>query len=174
MNPQTAWNPFKDMQDPKVDIEDSTCNPWTIIEPEDDGTAAGLKWAMQVTAPLPLEAISDLFSKAVTGGSSDLLPGISPERGVVSVTKSFFQASPNGISSDSVKDDVLGFFSLVISYAKGAKEEDEDTSPKEIISIMPRTDWTNIFNQVKSAIPGSLYDVVKIVACYKRSGDGVE
>lgn len=162
------------MQDPQLDIEDSTCNPWTIIEPEEDGAAAGLKWAMQVTAPLPLEAISDLFSKAVTGGSSALLPSISPERGVVSVTKDFFQASPNGISSDSVTDDVLGFFSLVISYAKGAKEEDEDTSPKEIISIMPRTDWANIFNQVKSGIPDSLYDAVKIVACYKRSGDGVE
>ena len=162
------------MQDPKVDIEGSSCNPWTITEPEDDGAAGGLKWGMQVTAPLPLEAITDLFSKAVTGGSSALLPGIRTERGMVSVTKDFFQASPNGISSDSVTDDVLGFFSLVISYAKGAKEEDEDISPKEIISIMPRTDWTNLFNQVKSAIPDSLYDVVKIVACYKRSGDGVE
>lgn len=162
------------MQDPQVEIEDSTCNPWTITEPEEDGAAAGLKWAMQVTAPLPLEAISDLFSKAVTGGSSALLPSISPDRGVVSVTKEFFQANPNGISSDSVTDDVLGFFSLVLSYAKGAKEEDEDTSPKEIISIMPRTDWTNVFNQVKADVPGTLYDVVKIVACYKRSGDGVE
>ena len=171
---QTAWNPFKGMQDPQVEIEDSTCNPWTITEPEEDGAAAGLKWAMQVTAPLPLEAISDLFSKAVTGGSSALLPSISPDRGVVSVTKEFFQANPNGISSDSVTDDVLGFFSLVLSYAKGAKEEDEDTSPKEIISIMPRTDWTNVFNQVKADVPGTLYDVVKIVACYKRSGDGVE
>ena len=162
------------MQDPHVDIQDSPCNPWTITQPEEGGGAGGIGWAPQVTAPLPLEAIQDLFSKAVGSQSSPLLSRINPGRGMVYVTKDFFQAKPNGISSDTVKDDVLGFFSLVVSYAKGAKDEEEDTSPKEIISLMPRTDWTNLFNQVKPAVPGTLYDIVKILACYSGSGSSLQ
>jgi len=51
------------MKDPTVKIDQSKCNPWKIVEPEKRGGAAGVKWAPQVTAPLPLEAISDLSSK---------------------------------------------------------------------------------------------------------------
>ncbi|KAL9033432.1 MAG: hypothetical protein Q9180_005946 [Flavoplaca navasiana] len=35
---------------------------------------------------------------------------------------------------------------------------------------MPRTDWTNLFNQVRQAVPGSLYELVKVLACYKHDG----
>lgn len=156
------------MQDSHVDVEDSTCNPWTITSPTIGGAAGEREWALQVTAPLPLEAIHDLFRIAVAGGSSPLLPQSDAQRGMgmVYVTKDFFQANPNGISSDSVTDDLLGFLSLVISYAKGAGYVLPGFSPKTIISIMPRTDWTNLFKQVESAIRGSLYDIVKILACY--------
>ena len=145
------------MQDPKVDVEKSTCNPWTIIKPLKDGAAANLGWALQVTAPLPLEAIHDLVGKAIANEASPLLPGIRPGKGMVYVTKEFFQANPNGISSDSVKADVLGFFSLVMSYAKGALTVTSGNNPKTIVSIMPRTDWTNLFYQIKPVVPGSLY-----------------
>lgn len=93
---------------------------------------------------------------------------------MVYVTKDFFQSKPNGISSDSVKADVLGFFSLVISYAKSARTEDEDKSHKELTSLMPRTDFTNLFKQVQPAVPGTLYDMVKILACYKNNGKNIE
>lgn len=142
--------------------------------PKSGGNAGAITWAPQVTAPLPLEAISDLFSKAVSGPGSALLPKKNPGVNMVHVTTDFFQSKPNGISSDNVKADVLGFFSLIVSYAKGAKVFLEDESPKGLISIMPRTDFTNIFDQVKSAIPGTLYDIVKILACYKNTVDGVE
>lgn len=168
---QTTWKPSADMEDPHVDVQYSTCNPWTITWPSTGGAAGSLVWALQVTAALPLEAIFDLFSKSIRGEPSALLPRIQPGRNMVYVTKDFFQTVPNGISADSVKNDVLGFFSLVISYAKGARTEAEDESPKNIISIMPRTDWTNLFNQVKAAIPGSLYDIVKILACYRYFED---
>ena len=58
-----------------------------------------------------------------------------------------------------------------MSYAKGAGEEAKDESPRNIISIMPRTDWINLFKQVKSAVPGSLYEIVKILACYRQDED---
>lgn len=160
------------MANNKVTVEDSTCNPWEIKEPGHGGGMADMTWAPQVTAPLPLEAINDLFSKAVAGQNSPLLSSINPGRGMVFVNKDFFQSKPNGISSTAVKDDVLGFFSLVMSYAKGAKAFEEDASPKELTSIMPRTDFTNLFKQVKSAVPGTLYDIVKVLACYKNTANG--
>jgi len=179
LNLQITWNPSADMKDPNVAVDQSKCNPWKITQPETGGGAANIGWAPQVTAPLPLEAISDLFSYIVTKSSSNnqapiLLPSRNPSNQMVYVTKEFFQSKPNGISSDSVKADVLGFFSLVISYAKAAKTEMEDESPKELSSIMPRTDFTNIFKQVKQAVPGTLYDIVKILACYKNNGKNVE
>lgn len=88
----------------------STCNPWRIAEPGPGGQADQIRWATQVTAPLPLEAISDLFSKAVTKTSSALLPTRSPERNMVWVTRDFFQSNPNVIAADSVNADGLGFF----------------------------------------------------------------
>lgn len=67
---------------------------------------------------------------------------------MVYVTKDFFQSKPNRISSESFEADVLGFFSLVIPYAKSARTEVEDQSPKDLTSLMPRTDFTNLFKQV--------------------------
>ncbi|KAL8867378.1 MAG: hypothetical protein Q9198_008538, partial [Flavoplaca austrocitrina] len=96
------WNPFKGIH---VDVEDSTCNPWTIIKPSVDGFSPYLEWGMQATAPLPLEAIHHLFRKAIAKEASPLLPSISSGTGMKLVTKEFFQANPNGISPDSVGDD---------------------------------------------------------------------
>ncbi len=157
-------------------VQGSACNPWKIAAPEHGGKADQIGWAPQVTAPLPLEAISDLFSKAVSNTPSDLLPSIRPGRNMVWVSKDFFQSNPNTISADSVKDDVLGFFSLILSYAKNARDEEEDQSPKELTSIMPRTEFTTIFAQVKSTVPlnpKTLYELVKVLACYKNNANGV-
>ena len=167
MNEQTDWDPSAQLNPNTLGVHDSKCNPWAIGFPEVGGSADQLVWAPQVTAPLPLESINDLFAKAAAKGTSALLPRTRVDRNIVSVTKGFFRAKPNGISSDSVEADVLGFFSLIMSYAKAARAEDENQSPKNLISIMPRTDFTNIFNQVKSSVPGTLYDIVKILACYK-------
>ncbi|KAL8918374.1 MAG: hypothetical protein Q9208_007393 [Pyrenodesmia sp. 3 TL-2023] len=169
-----SWDPSAKMDHNELDIEDSTCNPWSVVSPETGGSPDSIFWAAQVTAPLPLEAISDLFNQAVNEQASALLPKIRPEKNMVHVTKDFFQTSPNGISSDTVTDDVLGFFSLVISYAKGARKEESDTSPKEIISIMPRTDFTNIFSLLKADVSGDLYNIVTKLACYKNNEDNVE
>lgn len=90
---------------------------------------------VQVAAPFPLEAIGDLFAAALTPPvTSPLLPSVRLWKKKVSVTQKFFQFDPNGISSDSVRPDVLGIFSLVISYAKAARNQEtprcEDQSAK--------------------------------------------
>jgi len=143
------------------DIDGSPCNPWKIKEPEDSAGSNNILWGPQVTAPMPLEAISDLFAKNAANQPDPLLEKLNDQgkRGkvsqrMISVTKVFFQSNPNGISSATVKDDVLGFFSLIISYAKAAKAQEEDQSPKMLTTIMPRTDFTTIFAQVSKMIRG--------------------
>jgi quinol-cytochrome oxidoreductase complex cytochrome b subunit len=76
---------------------------------------------------------------------------------------------------------VLGFFSLVISYAKAAAPNQqppvyENKSPKFKTSIMPRTEFVTLYAQVKATLPGtgSLYDLVKILECYRNIEDEVE
>lgn len=170
---QVAWDPSAEKTD-DVTVEDSTCNPWKIAMPDHGGDADKLTWAMQITAPMPLEAISDLFGKAVALTANELLPSVTPDGNMISVTQDFFQSTPNGISKDNVDPQVLGFFSLVLSYAKAAKKDNvlEDQSPKELTSIMPRTEFVTIFAQVKDKIsltPDSLYQLVKILACYKSA-----
>lgn len=110
-------------------VQGSNCNLWKITKPAHGGQPDQIKWAPQVTAPLPLEAIGDLFAKVVADTRSELLPS-NPSPKMVWVNKDFFQSNPNTISADSVKGDVLGFFSLVLSYAKNAMDEGEDEGPK--------------------------------------------
>lgn len=131
-----------------------------------------MQWAPQITVPMPLKAINEIASP----GDSDtrsVLSSSKTHENMVKVTKKFFQSSPNGVSPDDVGDDTLGFFSLVMSYAKAAHQS-LDESVKVLTSTMPRTDFTTMFNLISSDITGDLYDIVKILACYKNSGDGVE
>lgn len=157
-----------------LNVGTNKCNPWKITKPSIGGTSSKISWAPQVTAPLPLEAISELFRRIKDNEASDLLEkltnGKRPARSnqMVAVTDDFFQSRPNDIGPGDVKDDVLGFFSLVMSYAKNAKFEDEDTSMKELTTIMPRTEFITMFSMVKNRVPGPLLDLVAILACYER------
>ena len=160
------------MSDNTVTVQDSVCTDWYIQEPVTGGNVGSIRWAPQVTVPLPLEAISDLFRRSVTKDAvSALLPARSPSTRMVYVTKDFFQAKRSGISPDAVKADVLGFFSLILSYAKHTNQFDKDESPKRLTSIMPRTDFTNVFRQVKASVPGSLHDLVNLLACYRYNSE---
>lgn len=88
--------------------------------------------------------------------------------GLVLVTKDFFQSSPNGIDKSKVTDDVLGFCSLVLSYSKVADRKlQPNESPKLYTTFMPRTEFNTLFEQVKSKIPGDLFDLFNTLACYK-------
>ena len=173
------WNPSADMANNQWNIDGNACNPWKVSTPLNGGGQGDLIWAVQATAPLPFEAINDLAAAALTNPvNSPLLPAVRPGRNVVSVTSEFFQSTPNGISSDSVKADVLGFFSLVLSYAKVAYDISSnpiymDESPKLKTSIMPRTEFVTLYAQVSSTLPGTstLYNLVKILACYKNIAD---
>jgi len=162
---QTSWDPSRGNS---VSIADSKVNDWEIVLPEGIGEVSNFRWGPQVTAPMPLESISYLFSQAKSGKSSSLLPSLANRNGRTFVRKEFFQTKPNNMSPANVTDDVLGFLSLIVSYAKVAAPQVEDESSKLLTPIMPRTDFTTIYNQVKPAIRGPLYNLVKILACYKN------
>ncbi len=114
---------------------------------EGAGEVSKFRGVPQVTAPMPLEAISDLFSQAKSGEPSSLLPAKDRRGKMTFVRKGFFQTKPNNMSPADVTNDVLGFLSLIVSYAKVAAPQVEDESPKLLTPIMPRIDFTTIYNQ---------------------------
>ena len=120
---------------------------------------------------MPLEGIQNVLTTAANKKTSPLLPAQQPA-GLQLVTKDFFQSNPNGISSNTVKDDVLGFFTILISYAKAARDF-RTSSPKDVISIMPRTDFSTMFKQVSGGVGGDLYSLVKVLACYQYKDGAV-
>ena len=142
-----------------------------------------MEWDTQVTAPMPLEALYSLMKEQLVeplnqnilvGGETYAAGNPSGENLVV-VTQAYFQSNTNGIDASKVSDDVLGFCSLVLSYAKGAKYTlARDQSPKLMLTFMPRTEFNTIFQQVKSKIPGDLFTLFNSLACYKTEGGVIE
>jgi hypothetical protein len=65
---------------------------------------------------------------------------------LVVVTQACFQSNANGIDKTKVAEDVLGFCSFVLSYAKAARNElAPDQSPKLFSVFMPRTEFNTIY-----------------------------
>jgi hypothetical protein len=96
---------------------------------------------------MPLEALYSLMKEQVSDPENpNILDGMPPttEPYLILVTQSYFQSNKNGIDQTKVTDDVLGFCSLVLSYAKAAKDPlKANESPKLRLTFMPRTDYIN-------------------------------
>ena len=179
--PQRDFNPYAGMDDNEHDIADNQCNPWVVTLPKDQKNPDDFSWGPQVTVPMPLEALHDIFGVMAGQGSSELVVegrNARKDRHVY-VTGDFFQANPNGLSKDNVKASVLGFLSLLVTFAKLPKTapgHESSDSYKQDISILPRTDFTSIYNNIKQDIEmqGSLLDLVKILACYSNQNNGAD
>lgn len=88
------------------------------------------------------------------------------------VTKEYFQSSSLKIDPNTVNDDMLGFCTLVLSYAKAAsKELAPDVSAKHWLTFMPRTEFNTIYAQVSSKFTIPLFDVFNTLACYKTDSN---
>lgn len=131
-----------------------------------------MEWAPQITTPMPLEAVYSLMKEQQADpdlSHRNILDGFPKEdETLVVVTQEYFQSNTNGIDRSKVTDDVLGFCSLVLSYAKAAIIKlGRDQSPKQFQTFMPRTEFNTIFKQVESKIPGDLFGLFNSLACYK-------
>lgn len=130
---------------------------------------------------MPLEALYSLIKEQKAAlGADDLSPLNGFEGGqsflgvTIQVTQEYFQSNTNGIDKTKVSDDVLGFCSLVLSFAKGATISlGPSQSPKLFFSFMPRTEFNTVYQQVKSKMPGDLFTLFNSLACY-TTGDGGE
>ncbi|KAL9105246.1 MAG: hypothetical protein Q9227_009547 [Pyrenula ochraceoflavens] len=77
---------------------------------------------------------------------------------------------PRDLIPKKITGDVLGFFSIVLSYAKSAMTFAPDKSPKTLLSIMPRTNFKTLYMLVANRIAGDLLRTVEHLACYKWVG----
>ena len=182
---QIDWQPWNKAGADNIDVENSKCNPWSIGAPVKGTKPEDVEWDAQVTAPMPLEALYSLMKEQLAdpdGSKRNILDGFETLRAgnpdgenLVVVTQQFFQSNSNGIDPSKVSDDVLGFCSLILSYAKGAKYPlSQDQSPKLMLTFMPRTEFNTIFKQVSSKIPGDLFNLFNSLACYKTEDDKLE
>nr|POE49463.1 hypothetical protein CFP56_50380 [Quercus suber] len=165
----------------KFDIQDNQCNPWNLqISRNDAANPAGkIQWAAQVTAPMPLEAIYFLWKRQFLNrlaskqpdadARSDFFLGLDMRAKTSLITKEHFRSNKNGINPADMTDDVLGFCTLVMSYAKAAHGETlkPGSSPKIFTTFMPRTEFNTMFQQVSSKLKGDLFTLFDSLACYK-------
>ena len=124
---------------------------------------------------MPLEALYSLMKEQAMNTdywARNILDGLCTEGDCINlVTKDYFQSKPNDIDGKQLTDDVFGFLTLVLSYAKAAKKKNlkPDQSPKQLLSFMPRTEFNTMYGQVKSNIPGDLFTLLDTLACYKTA-----
>ncbi|KAI4948372.1 hypothetical protein J4E91_005794 [Alternaria rosae] len=175
------WYPWSgDSNSParQVMIAENKCNPWKIMTNKNT-RPEGVTFQAQITAGMPLEALYSLMKENFEEADDrNVLNGFDREDGqfLMFVTKEHFQSSPGGISQEMVTDDVLAFCTLVLSYAKVAKEN-PTSSPKLYTTFMPRTNFHKIFSQVSSKLPAKgddLWSLFNILACYKRGSTEID
>lgn len=130
---------------------------------------------------MPLEALYSLMKENVQNvqDNRNVLNGesVSNKNNIQLVTADiYFDHLWLQIDKDKINDAVLGFCSLVLSYAKAANNRIDKTdpntlekSPKSWISFMPRTDFVTIYRTVKSFFPADdeLFNIFNTLACYK-------
>lgn len=125
-----------------------------------------IDWDVQVTTAMPLEGIYYLMGKMNGKDFTEMLDA-SNGKEISVVMRDWFQSNQNGISKDAISDDVLGFCSLVLTYAKAAKALGQ-VNIKQSHGIMPRTDWRTLYAQVKTKLPGDLFELFDSLACYTK------
>ncbi|KAJ3580553.1 hypothetical protein NPX13_g18 [Xylaria arbuscula] len=176
------WNPT--MNSPGMTVDGLDGCTWSISAGASTmlAPAARMQWQRQITTPLPLEALHDIIGKArpdyMVRPISLLPDSKNRAKPLIYVSTEFFQSSPEGAPAAPTSD-VLGFFSLVLSYVKAADFYQPGESPKFRLPIMPRNDFQSMFNLIKGGLGSSLdagdstlYNIVKTLACYTWYVDG--
>lgn len=160
--------------------------PWAVLGlvKETDKTVAPW-WLPQATASMPLEAIYSLLKENLLdpqGDDRNVLNGNvmgigTRKEDLKLITKDSFAGLRARMDIQNINDAVLGFCSLIMSYAKFVPKQHtggNEASPKTSLIVMPRTEFTTVFKQVKSDFPatGELYDIFNVLACYETIKEG--
>ncbi|KAL1607616.1 hypothetical protein SLS60_002550 [Paraconiothyrium brasiliense] len=185
-----SWTPWSENPKDQVIIENyPQCpDPWIVRNLDENTIKDEIYWAPQVTTSMPLEALYFLMEENVRLGDEEanrnILNGNTGGRGqnIQLVTKDYFQALLTNLKLDKgdLNDAVLGFCTLILSYAKAANKPVKETdanaremSPKSWVPFMPRTEFVKIYSTVKSQkffeASDKLFDIFNTLACYKTT-----
>jgi hypothetical protein len=176
---QTDWQPWQKRTGKdrvKIEVEDTPCD-FYIDAPTPKDDAKNVFWQPQITAPLPLEALYVLmkdratYTLVPTNNDYYNIIGDSPRSPLGTqalVNKNYFKKKPNGIDPTSLTDDTLAFLSLILTYAKTIAKNPlkQDESVKLRSVFMPRTDFHTLYTEVKSQLPGDLWNIINTISCY--------
>ncbi|KAJ5981144.1 hypothetical protein N7481_008442 [Penicillium waksmanii] len=152
------WQPWKKRTGKdrvKIEVEDTPCDFYIDAPgPKDDAT--NIFWQPQ-SPPLCRLRLLSLE-----------IPPRSPLGAQALVNKNYFKKKPNGIDPVSLTDDTVAFLSLVLTYAKTIAKDPlkQDESVKLRSVFMPRTDFHTLYTQVKSQLPGDLWNIINTISCY--------
>ena len=104
---------------------------------------------------MPLEAIYQLFVDLKGDGiSSNAIMAEGSKRDNIHVVRreDFRLLGLTGFKPADITDDLLGFLSLVVSYAKATRRMQAKDGPKHSLSVMPRTDFAAMYELVRKKI----------------------
>jgi hypothetical protein len=165
----------------KVNIKGfESFGPWTVAQPNRFIEQA-IYFGQQVTAPVSLGAVHKLIAMAKQDPPArnpllSTIPGKTKSFHTV-LREDFAAVGLKHLAPIDMSDDLLGFLSLVVSYAKATVGVTNPAAgPKQSLSIMPRTDFATMYNAVAAAPlkrqlqDTSLFEIVKRLA--SRAGDG--
>ena len=154
--------------------------PWAVKQPDVWWGAKSLLFGKQITTSMPLAAVYKMMKDVKSGKGSKLYSSISNKKKAnihIVEERDFADAELHKIRSSDITDDMLGFFSLLVSYAKATKDMKASEGPKHSLSIMPRTDFVTMYKmfdaKLKAQYEGgcsSLFDIVQKLA--RKDGDG--
>src|SRR5262245_58264464 len=101
------------MDNNQHDIVGSNCNPWVVVSPDStrgENDADMITWQPQVTAPMPLEGLYNIYTRAFTEDRDEhpLLgkTALTRQAKKVWVKPEFFQSNPRGIPQEKATEAV--------------------------------------------------------------------
>ena len=123
---------------------------WKLKSPNTVDGAKSTYWALQVTSPMSLEKFQTCFMDEDRRDRNCPIMALSFSKlnKLYHVRKQDFDLRNRWtkIKEQDVNDEFLGFFSLLISYARAVgRPYNYDLGPKQILPIMPRTDFVTMY-----------------------------
>ncbi|CAG8959056.1 hypothetical protein HYFRA_00012836 [Hymenoscyphus fraxineus] len=199
MNFLGAWLPYKAHDSAVLVPGFETYGTWNVQRPDkeykDINTPGLVTFGTQFTVAMPLAGIHACFVHAkgefpspdpMDGKKNPLIPDLSLNTRNMHLVEASHVDPKDKKGKVDLSPESLGFFSIVVSYAKAAANGvvKPDAGIKHTIPIMPRTDFAKLYKDYvepnlkqvfdTDACDYSLYNVVKKLSEYKGDGSNVK
>lgn len=167
-----------------VKIHNSSCESWKVerLRAKSPNREADKRvvWGAQVTAPMPLAMINEIFmwqTEHVHGylptWSRRVLRSPSASQPDSPVLHEMFDlALSTDLAPAGQSEDLLGLLALMLMVIRRSTVIRHGESPKHNWSIMPRTDFTSMFQSIwrGERFEGNLRTVLEKLLCFQYDG----